>query len=189
MTAAYQYEKKFLRMTLPEFLEWIEDRPERYELADGVVYAMSRESLEHARLKSAVWLALRDGIKSAGLPCEAIIDGPGVIIEDRSYFVPDAIVVCGGRLDGDLSLVDAPVIVVEVLSPSTKVFDVEEKLIYYFNKPSVQHYLIASMKGRYILHHRRTGPAQAETRVVREGEITLNPPGFALAIADCFDGL
>lgn len=189
MTATNPYEKKPLRMSLPEFLEWIEEREERYELADGVVYAMRRESVEHARLKLAVTLALQAAIRKAGLPCEAIIDGPGVIIENHSYFVPDVIVVCGERVDGDLSLVENPMIVVEVLSPSTKVFDVEEKLVYYFGKPSVQHYLIVAGKGRYIIHHRRTGPATAATEIVREGEIALDPPGLTLLVADCFEGL
>ncbi|MDZ4789856.1 MAG: Uma2 family endonuclease [Hyphomicrobiales bacterium] len=173
-------------MSLLEFLEWTEGREERHELASGEVYAMSRESVEHARLKASVWLALRSAIRKAGLPCEAIIDGPGVIIEDHSYFVPDVIVICGDRLDGGVSLIDDPVVVVEVLSPSTKVFDVEEKLVYYFAKTSIQHYLIVAGKSRYIVHHRRTGAAKAETEIVGEGEITLDPPGLTFAVADCF---
>jgi Uma2 family endonuclease len=174
------------KMTVDQFLDWWDEQPgdQRYELANGEVFAMSRESVEHARLKAAAWLALREGIRRAGLPCEAIIDGPGVAIPDYSYFVPDVIVVCGERLDGDASLVEAPVVVVEVLSPSTRVFDVEYKLSYYFAKPSLQHYLIVDGKSRVVVHHKRTGDAEALTQIVREGEITLDPPGLRVAFAD-----
>ncbi len=188
MNAPIKHEKP-LRMSLPEFLEWIEGREERYELASGEVYAMSRESVEHARLKATVWLALRTAIRKAGVPCEAIIDGPGVTVANDSYFVPDVIVVCGARLDGGASLVDDPLVVVEVLSASTKVFDLAYKLSYYFAKPSIQHYLIVSGENRLVVHHRRTGPAKAETEIVRDGEIVLDPPGLTVPLAEFFEGV
>lgn len=175
-------------MTVDEFLDWRDEQPgdQRYELAHGEVCAMGRESVAHARLKLAATLALSNAVRNAGLPCEAIIDGPGVAISNHSYFVPDVIVVCGKRLDGDQSLIEDPVIVVEVLSPGTKVFDVEEKLAYYFEKPSIQHYLIVSGKSKLVVHHRRTGETRAETTIVREGTITLDPPGITVAVAALF---
>jgi Uma2 family endonuclease len=174
------------QMTLSEFLAWNRDQPGRYELASGEVFAMSRESVAHARLKLSVTLAISGAIRKAGLPCEAIIDGPGVTIADQSYFVPDVIVTCGEPISGDASLIDAPMIVVEVVSPSTRVFDVEHKAIYYFQKQSIQHYLIVAGKSRFVVHHRRTGPTKAEIELVREGIITLDPPGFAVALEDIF---
>jgi Uma2 family endonuclease len=175
-------------MTLDEFLGWWDEQPgdQRYELAHGEVFAMGREAAGHIRLKFATTVALQAGIEKAGLPCETFIDGLGISISNDSYFVPDAVVVCGGTVNDDTSLIDNPVIVVEVLSPGTKVFDVDLKLGYYFQKMSLQHYLIVDGKNRLIVHHRRVGERTAETTIVREGTITLDPPGLVIALDDVF---
>ena len=79
------------RMTFDEFLAWAMAQPEgRFELVDGKVVAMAPERVAHARLKSEVWLALRDAIKSAGLPCEALPDGMTVKIDEHTAYEPDA---------------------------------------------------------------------------------------------------
>ena len=53
------------RMTVDEFLAWAMAQPEgRFELVDGKVVAMAPERVAHARLKSEVWLALRDAIRT-----------------------------------------------------------------------------------------------------------------------------
>jgi Uma2 family endonuclease len=64
-------------MTVDQFLAWLEEGPEgaRYELVACEVVAMAPERAAHARLKAEVWLALREGIRSAGLACEAWPDG------------------------------------------------------------------------------------------------------------------
>jgi Uma2 family endonuclease len=80
---------------------------------------MAPHRAAHVRLKAEIWLALRDGIKSGGLPCEVFPDGMGVRIDEASLYEPDAVVHCGESLPGEEVLIPAPVIVVEVLSPST----------------------------------------------------------------------
>ena len=70
-----------------------------------------------------------------------------------------------------------PLIVVEVLSPSTSATDRSEKLEKYFRLPSVQHYLIVWADRRRVVHHRRDGGSVA-TSVHTEGTIALDPPGM-----------
>ena len=70
-------------MTVEEFIDWAMAQPEgRYELVDGEVVAMAPERIAHARLKAEIWLALREAIAAKGLPCEALVDGAGVRIDD-----------------------------------------------------------------------------------------------------------
>ena len=109
------------RMTVDQFLAWLDDGPEgaRYELVAGVVVAMAPERVAHARRKAAVWVALQEAIASAGLPCEALPDGMTIKIDEHTAYEPDAVVHCGDRLPDDALLVPEPVIVVEVLSPTT----------------------------------------------------------------------
>ena len=71
-----------------------------------------------------------------------------------------------------------PTIVVEVFSPSTAADDNGVKLDGYFSLGSVNHYLIADPDRRVMIHHRRGHAGAIETRVLREGVVVLDPPGF-----------
>lgn len=68
-------------------------------------------------------------------------DGMTVEVDDSDH-EPDAVVHCGPRLPGDGVAVPTPLIIVEVLSPSTSSIDRAWKLQAYFRLPSVCHYLI-----------------------------------------------
>jgi len=176
------------RMTVDQFLAWLEDGPEgaRYELVAGEVVAMAPERAAHARLKAEVWLALRDGIRSASLSCEALPDGMTVKIDEHTAYEPDAVVHCGARLANDAQLVPAPVIVVEVLSPTTKAHDAGAKLADYFRLPSVRHYLLVRTERPTVIHHRRGDDGSIATRVVTAGALALDPPGLTLELAQIY---
>ena len=170
-------------MTVEEFLHWAEGRPGRHELVDGRVCAMAPERAGHARAKVATYLALRDAIRHAGLPCEAFPDGMTVRTDARTAYEPDALVTCGPRLPDDDVVVPAPVIVVEVLSPSTGFFDRHGKLAGYFAVPSIRHYLIVDIDRPLVIHHAREG-AEIRTRLVPSGPLRLDPPGLDLTVED-----
>ena len=82
--------------------------------------------------------------------------------------------------------IDNPVIVVEVLSPSTAAIDHGRKLSGYFSIPSVQHYLILDPDRRVAIHHKRGAGEAIETRVLSEGAARLDPPGFEVAVEALF---
>jgi Uma2 family endonuclease len=174
------------RMTTDEFLVWAEGRPGRYELIDGQVIAMSPERVQHAEVKAAAYLGLRAGIRSAGLPCRAMPDGMTVRIDDHTAFEPDALVYCGERADPRAVEIANPVIVVEVVSPSTRSVDQGAKLRGYFRVRSVAHYLILYPDNRLVVHHARGADEAVITRMISEGALTLDPPGLTVAVADLF---
>src|SRR5208282_3622898 len=89
----------------------------------GEPVAMSPERVIHARLKARVWRALDRELRTAGLPCEALPDGITVEVGDDTDYEPDAVVNCGEALPDDAVAATNPVIVVEVLSPSTSADD------------------------------------------------------------------
>ena len=139
-------------------------------------------------MKAQAWLALRQGLRKAGVNCEAVIDGPAVPGPGLRRFQPDALVHCNVGISIDSRLVDNPVIIVEVLSPSTEGIDLGIKLESYFALPSVQHYLAVSSASRRILHYRRFADDRALVTIVRAGGIELEPPGIAIAVEDIYDG-
>ena len=174
------------QMTVDEFLVWAEDQPGRWELYNGVPYAMAPERVKHGKVKFAVQLALQLAIKSAGLPCHMQPDGATVRVSATAAHEPDALVYCGQEHHGDDIEVPNPIIVVEVASPSTRKIDATLKLKGYFGLPSVRHYLIVDPDGPPVILHSRRDDGGIETRIVAEGQLQLDPPGVTVAIADLF---
>jgi Uma2 family endonuclease len=171
------------RMKVDEFLAWSARQPDdRYELVDGEVVAMTRDTVRHNRTKGAAFRALEDAARAAGLPCVVLIDGVGVAINDRTLRIPDVLVQCGAEPDPDALVVESPLIVVEVVSPSSERDDVETKLVDYFSVTSIRHYLIVFSEKRVIVHHRRNEGGDIATRIAHDGDIVLTPPGMAVPV-------
>ncbi len=175
-------------MNVDEYLAWAQGRPGRYELYAGTVYAMSPEGAGHAKVKFSVQTALAKGIRARGLPCHMLPDGMTIRVDTGTAYEPDALVYCGPEVESSALEISNPVIVVEVLSPSTRRIDTSAKVVGYFRLPSVAHYLIVDPTEPLILHHTRGTNDTILTHIVREGAIALDPPGLQLALADVYGG-
>src|ERR1700730_17413826 len=167
------------RMTVDQYLAWAQGQPGRYELLDGVVFAMSPEGAGHAERKAAIHAALLPGIRARG-------DGMTVRIDKSTAYEPDALVYCGTKLAPSAVEVTNPVIVVEVLSPSTRHVDLSAKLADYFRLPSIAHYLIVDPERPRVIHHALSSSETILTRIVTEGSIRIDPPGITLAMTDIY---
>jgi Uma2 family endonuclease len=174
------------RMTVHDFLAWAQGRSGRYELFRGEVHAMSPEAVGHTEIKGAVYVALLTGIRQRGLPCHALTDGVTVRIDDTTAYEPDALVYCGEKVAASALEVPNPVVIVEVLSESTRRVDVSLKLAGYFRLPSVAHYLIIDPTEPVVLHHARGADDTIITRVVTDGSVLLDPPGLKLQMKDIY---
>jgi len=165
-------------MDVGAFLAWAEGRDGRWELRDGRPVMMAPERALHALTKFAAQQALQVAIQRAELPCQVFPDGMTVRISARTAFEPDALVVCPSPPDLNTMEIPNPVIVVEVLSPSTAADDHGIKLDGYFSLANVEHYLILDADRRVLIWHKRGQAGAIETRVLREGVIRLDPPGI-----------
>ncbi len=176
------------RLSRKEFHQWAEGQTARYERVAGEPVAMSPERTEHIRLKYRIFNVLDRAIQAAGLNCEVIGDGITVEVDDDTDYEPDAVVNCGPPNPPEATVASNPVVVVEVLSPSTQSIDTTDKLADYFRVPSIQHYLIVRARRREIVHHFRRGD-EIGSRIVNIGTIQLDPPGIALPIDDVYTGI
>jgi Uma2 family endonuclease len=176
-----------VRMTADEFLAWAMEQPEgkHYELAAGEVVAMAPERIGHGRMKTRLQTRLADAIRTAKLPCEAFPDRTALRVDAHTIYGPDTMVRCGRPLDDNTIEVTDPVIVVEVVSPSSRKVDTGTKLEDYFRIPSVRHYLIVKTGSRAVIHHRRDDAGGITTAIVRAGDLILDPPG--LTVTGLFD--
>lgn len=176
------------RMTRTEYYAWVEAQAGgKFELVEGHVVAMAPERAAHAEAKALVWLALRNAIRDAGLPCEAFVDGLTVEIDEDTACQPDALVNCGERLDRNAIVAPSPVIVVEVVSPSTQRVEVIRKLPDHFRLPSLQPYLVIDTGRRMVIHHRRVPDGTHATWIAGSGSLRLDPPGIAIRVEDLFE--
>lgn len=175
--------------TADAFLAWAADQPHgRYELVDGAVVAMAPERAVHARTKARTHRALEDAITRAGLTCEAFPDGMTVRIGEGTVYEPDALVRCGPGTPDDAVEVADPVIVVEVVSRSSRSIDSGAKLADYFTLGSVRHYLVLNTDTRAVTHHHRDDSGAIAKRILHQGSLRLDPPGLTVMVADLFPG-
>jgi Uma2 family endonuclease len=173
--------------TAEAFVAWAAGQPQgRYELMAGGVVARAPARVAHARAKLRAVNALAAAISAAGLGCEAMIDGVSVRVDDRTVYEPDALVRCGPPAPDEALEVTDPIVVVEILSPSSRGIDTGLKLDGYFRLASLRHYLVVNTEGRVVLHHRRDETGAIGVRILHEGTLRLDPPGLAVEIGDLF---
>jgi Uma2 family endonuclease len=174
-------------LNVDQFLAWAVQQEEgKYELVDGMVIMQQSQKWVHSRVKLEVAISLREAIKKARVAFYVGSDGPTVRIGEHRAFVPDALVAPLPEPAPDSLEIPNPVIVVEVLSPSTARMDATTKLRGYFDVPSIQHYLIVDPEGCTVTHHKRGAGTALETRIVAEGALTLDPPGLEIHLGDIF---
>ena len=113
-------------------------------------------------------------------------DGVSVRIADEVCYEPDALVYRGPPLPADALEVPNPIIIVEVLSPSTQHIDIGRKLTGYMTLPSVAHYLIIDPLRPPLVHHQRIAEGTIMTHLVRGGVLRLEPPGIEIDLAPVF---
>ena len=174
-------------MNVESFLKWMDPRRGRFELHDGAVVAMAPERVGHIATKGRVYRVLDQAVRAGDLPCHVMPDGVAVHVSDRKWYQPDALVYCGPLASDQAMKIDNPIIIVEVISPSTGHIDEGAKLIGYFSLPSVQHYLIVNPEGLPLVHHQRQSNDTTPTRIVAGGSLRLDPPGIEIDVTELFN--
>lgn len=177
-----------VRMNREEYRAWTARQTTgRFERVNGVVVAMAPERAGHNDRKMLAWLALRRAVSEAELSCHVYGDGMTVEVDDSDY-EPDVVLHCGPRLPDDALAVPDPLVIVEVLSPSTSSADRAWKRGEYFRVASLRHYLIVWADKPQIVHHRRADDGSIETMVLTGGMLRLDPPGLGITVADLYGG-
>ncbi len=173
-------------MSAEEFAVWAEAQPEKHwELFEGVPALQQSQTWGHAHFKFRIAQALDGAISKSGLKLFIGVDGIVVKAGTKTAFQPDVVIFAGAMGFRDIITPD-PIVVVEVLSPSTERKDFTVKLRGYFDAPTIQHYLIVNWEDREIVHHARAGEGLAKPSIVRDGILKLDPPGLEIAHAEIF---
>lgn len=141
-------------MTPDEFLEWEETQTERHEYLDGVIRAMSGGSLDHNQIVANITKIT--GVHLEGTPCRSLTSSQRVQSESvRSYFYPDVVIVCEEPKLGKGDSILNPLVIFEVLSPSTEKYDRYEKFRRYQAIKSLQEYFLIRQDAAIVEAYRR----------------------------------
>ncbi|HEX5084869.1 MAG TPA: Uma2 family endonuclease [Blastocatellia bacterium] len=179
------------KYTLEEYLELDKNSEDRYEYFDGEVFAMAGGSPNHARISGNVYSALQSKLR--GGRCEAFNSEMRLKVPlALPYRYPDASVVCGepvfDEIDGQQMLVN-PVLIVEVLSPSTAAYDLVDKFSAYQSIDSFREYLLITQDRPHVIQHVK----QSKKRWLRieidgmESEVKLESVNATLALIELYE--
>ena len=176
-------------MTFEEFSRWDDGTDMRYELIDGFPVAMAPPAEAH-RILAVRLVSCIDAALAGRRPCNAQIE-PGVVRPDRadSYYVPDIAVTCEPNESGPQAVVD-PILIVEILSPSTKRTDRRLELPAYQTVESVREIMLIDADSHHGELYRREND-RWPIQLVRGVEATLFPTTVDLwnAMSELYEGI
>ncbi len=155
----------------------------KHEYLNGVVVAMAGGSPRHNLIAANLTGAL--GALLADTPCRVFGSDQRVrIAESGGYVYPDLSVVCDEPrfTDERPPSLDNPLVVVQVLSPSTEEHDRGTKLAHYRRLPSLQEILLVEPNERRVERYRRIESGEWLITDVTDGALDLASLGGRLAI-------
>ena len=178
------------RYTLEEYLALERVSEVKYEYWDGEIFSMSGGTLAHDQIMGNSFSLLN--AKLLGKDCSVFTNNMQIKVPAAPpYRYGDGSVVCGSveieRFNGADLLVN-PVLIIEVLSPSTEAYDRGDKFTYYKSIPSFREYLLIAQHRPHITHYVKseTGKWDYEETNDLGGSIYLSTIDCTLALNEVY---
>ena len=175
------------RMTPQEYLQWEREQVERHEFYDGEVFSQAGGTRNHSLI--GMNMAREVGNLLKGNPCEAHGSDMRILIEATGYHAyPDVSVVCPPVEGPADDLITNPILLVEVLSPSTADFDRGGKFDHYRQIPSLQEYIVIWQdQARLEQRIKNDTGWQLRDIVDLDNRLELESIAGSVALADIYD--
>jgi Uma2 family endonuclease len=169
------------RISAAEYLDGEKISEIKHELIDGHVYAMAGASKNHERIAVNLVSEFRNHLK--GSPCEPFSSDMKVKV-DSAFFYPDVMVVCDNQ-DTDPFYTEAPVIIVEILSATTRKTDETIKRRAYQTIPSLKEYVLIEQDIVDVEVCRRSQGWVSEHYFLGD-DVTFEAINLTLSVADIY---
>jgi len=140
------------KTSVEDYLEGEKISQIRYEFVDGEIYAMAGASDTHHRISANLFIKLDAHL--ANSRCEAFMAEMKLRADEKTFYYPDVFVSCD-KIKKSKFYREEPILIIEVVSPSTSQTDRREKLRAYQQIPSVQEYVVVEQEKIHIELHRR----------------------------------
>ncbi|NOS89393.1 MAG: Uma2 family endonuclease [Methylococcaceae bacterium] len=169
-------------ISVEDYLKSELTRDIKHELIDGCIYAMAGASANHERI--ALNMLRKFGNHLENKPCEPFGSDMKLNI-NSNFFYPDVMVDC--NFDNSTPyFTQTPIIIVEVLSKSTRKTDTTLKLLSYINIASLKEYVLIEQDIVDIQVLRRSEGWITKHYYLGD-EVTFEAIGLTLSVADIYD--
>ena len=127
---------------------------QRVELIDGVFYDMGAPSMNHQEILGDLYILFRECVKKHGMNCKVFLSPCDVRLDRDDYTMvqPDLFVFCHDYDRNSIRYEGAPDLVIEILSPSTRLKDMVLKL-HKYQQAGVKEYWIVDPKHQNVIVH------------------------------------
>ena len=178
-------------MTYAEYVAVEESSEIKHEFVDGEMFAMSGGHPLHGLLPARFIAILARNLGPG--PCRTYSSDTRVFVADLNQgFYPDLIVICG-RFEQDPrdpQGVTNPAVVVEVLSPTTEMWDRNGKFESYRRLPSLRDYVLVTQERNRIEHFARNDDGSWTYRDLRDGDVLrLTGAPAEVAVSELYEGV
>lgn len=177
--------------TFDEYIQMEQESPVRYEYYHGEVFAMAGASLNHNEIVSNIYSLLKSTFKPKG--CRTFQESAKLEVEpDDVYVYPDVVLTCHPEDVVSEYLIKNPVLIAEVVSPSSENYDRGKKWRQYRRLISLRYYLLVSQQQPYIeLYSRRTFTSLFQLQDFSKMEEIIYFPDldFSISLQQVYDGI
>jgi Uma2 family endonuclease len=177
-------------MTRAEYLAYDEAAPEKYEFLARQIFAMSGGTFNHATIGLNAAATLRNQLR--GKPCQPLNSDMRIHTPSGLDTYPDVSVYCGQpELSDNERTLNNPVLIIEVLSPSTLSYDRGDKFWHYRSISSLQDYILIDSTLIHVEHYHRQDRDQWSLHEYHSQDAELHLPalGISLRLSDCYEGV
>jgi Uma2 family endonuclease len=161
----------------------------KLEYFNGDIYVMPSGSVGHNRINLNVLAFLHAALAESS--CEVFGTDMRVSTPSGLYTFPDASVICGQRLDPTTETISDTIVLVEILSDSTRNYDRGDKFELYRSIPALRHYLLIEQSMMHVEHRRidKVGSWSQEISESPDQIVRLSEVGVDLSVARIYEGV
>ena len=157
-----------------DYLAWEAGQPDRHEYFHGETFAMGGASRRHVTVSGNVFAALDGALENT--PCRTYMADMKLQVDaDHVYFYPDVLVTCDPADHQADYVMRAPILVVEVLSPTTAGYDRGDKFAAYRRIASLREFILIDPDKQRVEHYHRTNGNTWELRDLEPGQALRLP--------------
>ncbi|HTR77129.1 MAG TPA: Uma2 family endonuclease [Gemmatimonadaceae bacterium] len=141
-----------IKVSTEEYLAFEAASAHRHEFVSGEICVMNGATVRHNLITLNIAQRLRNAARA--LRCRVVVADVKLRVGPDRVYYPDVMVACGQGQDGEL-VVEDPLLLVEVTSPSTQATDRREKLDAYQRLASLRLYMVVDQRRRFVVVYAR----------------------------------
>ena len=183
---------KYNFISAGDYLEQERAATEKHEYYQGEIFAMSGTSLEQVIITKNLTLAI--GNKLKGKSCQPYGNDLRIHIPPNTlYTYPDLSIICGkpDLTDDQFDTAVNPTVIIEILSASTRNYDMGIKFKLYRDILSLQEYILVDSENVYVEKHVRQQNDSwllSEIKNINE-QLELSSVQISIALNDIYEGV